>query len=419
MKPDLQIQRWPVDRLIPYARNPRTHTEEQVAQIAASIAEFCFVNPVLVGADGVIIAGHARVMAARKLGLTEVPVIVLDHLSQAQRRALVIADNRLAQNAGWDEEMLRVELEALREDDFSLDLLGFEDAEIEALLAQPDEALTGDTDDDAVPEPPEAAVTVLGDVWLLGDHRLLCGDATVMTDVEKVLAGGLADMTWSDLPYNVNYGQTMKDKLRGKKRTILNDNLGNRFEPFLLSACTNILAVTKGAIYVCMSSSELHTLHQAFTEAGGHWSTFVIWAKHHLTLGRSDYQRQYEPILYGWREGSGHFWCGDRNQGDIWFVKRPMASRVHPTSKPVELVERAVRNSSKAGDVVLDPFAGSGSTLIACHKSNRRAALVEIDPRYCDVICRRFAAFAGEAPVLESSGRPFGEVAGERLGVAA
>lgn len=209
MKPDLHIERWPLDRLIPYAKNPRTHTEEQVAQIAASIAEFGFVNPVLVGADGVIIAGHARVMAARKLGMAEAPVIVLDHLSEAQRRALVIADNKLAQNAGWDEEMLRVELEALREDDFNLDLLGFDDAEIEALLADPDEATAGNTEDDAVPETPGTAVTVPGDVWLLGDHRLVCGDSTQMEAVQKVLAGGLADMIFTDPPYNVNYGATI------------------------------------------------------------------------------------------------------------------------------------------------------------------------------------------------------------------
>jgi DNA modification methylase len=419
VKPDLQIQRWPVDRLIPYALNPRTHTEEQVAQIAASIAEFGFVNPVLVGADGVIIAGHARVMAARKLGLGEVPVIVLDHLSQAQRRALVIADNRLAENAGWDEEMLRVELEALREDDFHLDLLGFEDAEIEALLAQPDEAFTGDTDDDAVPEAPEAAVTIPGDVWLLGDHRLLCGDATQIEAVEKVLAGGLADMVFSDPPYNVNYGATMKDKLRGKKRKIANDDLGNGFERFLRDACTNILAVTKGAIYICMSSSELHTLYRAFTESGGHWSTFLIWAKNTFTMGRSDYQRQYEPILYGWKEGADHYWCGARDQGDVWFVKKPIKNELHPTQKPVELIERAIRNSSQARDVVLDPFAGSGSTLVACEKTGRQARLIELEPKYCDVIIRRFEEFSGKRAVLESDGRGFDEIALERGAVAA
>ena len=419
MKTNLQIEHWLLERLIPYARNPRTHTEEQVAQIAASIAEFGFVNPVLVGADGVIIAGHARVMAARKLGLTEAPVIVLDHLTPTQRRALVIADNRLAQNAGWDEEMLRVELEALREDDFHLDLLGFEDAEIEALLAQPETESAGFTEEDAVSETPEAAVTVPGDLWILGDHRLLCGDATVMTDVDKVLAGGLADMTWSDLPYNVNYGQTMKDKLRGKKRTILNDNLGSRFEPFLVSACTNILAVTKGAIYICMSSSELHTLYRAFTESGGHWSTFLIWAKNTFTMGRSDYQRQYEPILYGWKEATAHYWCGARDQGDVWFVKKPIKNELHPTQKPVELIERAIRNSSKSRDTVLDPFAGSGSTLIACEKTGRQARLIELEPKYCDVIIRRFEEFSGKHAVLESDGRGFDEVALERRTVAA
>jgi DNA modification methylase len=419
VKPDLQIQRWPLDRLIPYARNPRTHSEEQVAQIAASITEFGFVNPVLVGADGVIIAGHARVMAARKLGLGEVPVIVLDHLSQAQRRALVIADNRLAENAGWDEEMLRVELEALREDDFHLDLLGFEDAEIEALLAESDDAITGNTDDDAVPETLETAVTVPGDVWVLGEHRLFCGDATVMTDVEKLLAGSLADMVWTDPPYGVNYGATMKDKLRKKHRRIANDNLGPAFEPFLRDACTNILAVTKGAIYICMSSSELHTLYRAFTESGGHWSTFLIWAKNTFTMGRSDYQRQYEPILYGWKEGTDHYWCGARDQGDVWFVKKPIKNELHPTQKPVELIERAIRNSSQARDVVLDPFAGSGSTLVACEKTGRQARLIELEPKYCDVIIRRFEEFSGKRAVLESDGRGFDEIALERGAVAA
>jgi len=419
VKPDLQIQRWPVDRLIPYARNPRTHTEEQVAQIAASIAEFGFVNPVLVGADRVIIAGHARVMAARKLEMGEVPVIVLDHLSEAQRRALVIADNRLAQNAGWDEEMLRVELEALREDDFHLDLLGFEDAEIEALLAESDDAITGNTDDDAVPEAPEAAVTIPGDVWLLGDHRLLCGDATQIEAVERVLAGGLADMVWTDPPYGVNYGATMKDKLRKKHRRIANDNLGPAFDPFLRDACTNILAVTKGAIYICMSSSELHTLYRACTESGGHWSTFLIWAKNTFTMGRSDYQRQYEPILYGWKEGTDHYWCGARDQGDVWFVKKPIKNELHPTQKPVELIERAIRNSSQARDVVLDPFAGSGSTLVACEKTGRQARLIELEPKYCDVIIRRFEEFSGKRAVLESDGRGFDEIALERGAVAA
>jgi DNA modification methylase len=416
---DLQVVRWPVERLLPYARNARTHSDEQVAQIAASIAEFGWTNPILAGGDGVVIAGHARLLAARKLGIPEVPVIILDHLSQSQRRALVIADNRLALNAGWDEEMLRVELDALREDDFNLDLLGFGDDELEALLSEPDSEVTGNADDDAVPEPPETAVTVLGDVWMLADHRLLCGDATNLEAVQKVLAGGLADMVFTDPPYNVNYGATMKDKLRGKKRKIANDNLGDGFEQFLRDVCANLLTVTKGAIYVCMSSSELHTLHRAFTESGGHWSTFVIWAKNTFTMGRSDYQRQYEPILYGWKEGTDHFWCGARDQGDVWLVKKPVANDLHPTMKPVELVERAVRNSSKSRDTVLDPFGGSGSTLIACEKAGRHARLIELEPKYCDVIIRRFQEFAGKPATLESDGRAFAEVAAERLGVAA
>jgi len=416
---NLQVVTWPVERLIPYARNARTHSDEQVAQVAASIAEFGFVNPILVGPDGVIIAGHARLLAARKLRMTEVPVLVLGHLTETQRRALVLADNRLALDAGWDEEMLKVELESLREDGFDLDIVGFTDEEIEDLLRDPEQVVEGNTDEDTAPELPETAVTVQGDLWVLGEHRVLCGDSTQIEAVEKVLAGGLADMVFTDPPYNVNYGATMKDKLRGKKRKIVNDNLGDGFEQFLRDACVNMLAVTKGAIYICMSSSELHTLHRAFTEAGGHWSTFVIWAKNTFTMGRSDYQRQYEPILYGWKEGTDHFWCGARDQGDVWFIKKPAANDLHPTMKPVELVDRALRNSTKSRDTVLDPFGGSGTTLIACERAGRQARLIEMEPKYCDVIIRRWEEYSGKQAVLESDGRPFKDLAVERLHLAA
>ncbi|MCL4395455.1 MAG: site-specific DNA-methyltransferase, partial [Chloroflexi bacterium] len=415
---ELQVATWPVEKLIPYARNARTHSAEQVAQVAASIAEFGWTNPILTGADGIVIAGHARLLAARKLGMTEVPVIVLDHLTESQRRALVLADNRLALNAGWDEEMLRVEMAALDEAGFNLELVGFTDDEIEGLLRDPEEVHAGNTDDDAAPEAPETAVTVPGDVWILGAHRLLCGDATQMADVEKVLAGGLADMVFCDPPYNVNYGATMKDKLRGKKRKIANDDLGQVASQSPLAACANILAVTKGAVYICMSSSELHTLQKAFREAGGHWSTFVIWAKNTFTMGRSDYQRQYEPILYGWKEGTDHFWCGARDQGDVWFVKKPVANDLHPTMKPVELVERAVGNSSKGRDTVLDPFGGSGSTLIACEKAGRQARLIELEPKYCDVIICRWQEFIGKEATLDGDGRSFAAIAAERNPVA-
>ena len=409
----LQVQVWSIDRLLPYIRNARTHTDQQVAQVAASIREFGWTNPILVAADGTIIAGHARLAAARKLKMTEVPVIVLDHLTEAQRRALVLADNRLALDAGGDEEMLRVELASLQEDGFDLDIVGFTDEELEDLLRDPEETRDGLTDEDAVPDENETAITVPGDVWVLGDHRLLCGDATSMDAIQTVLAGGLADMVFTDPPYNVDYvGKT------AKKLTIGNDALGGKFYDFLREACTNVLAVTKGAIYICMSSSELHTLFRAFTDAGGHWSTFVIWAKHHFTLGRSDYQRMYEPILYGWRDGTDHFWCGARDQGDVWFIKRPMANLEHPTMKPVELVERALRNSSKTQDTILDVFGGSGTTLIACEKSRRQARLIELEPRYCDVIIRRWQEYTGEKALLDGGGT-FDDVAAGRLKTAA
>jgi DNA modification methylase len=409
----LQVQVWSIDRLLPYIRNARTHTDQQVAQVAASIREFGWTNPILVAADGTIIAGHARLAAARKLKMTEVPVIVLDHLTEAQRRALVLADNRLALDAGWDEEMLRVELASLQEDGFDLDIVGFTDEELEDLLRDPEETRDGLTGEDSVPDEQETAITVPGDVWVLGDHRLLCGDATSINAIQTVLAGGLADMVFTDPPYNVDYvGKT------AKKLKIGNDALGGKFYDFLREACTNVLAVTKGAIYICMSSSELHTLFRAFTDAGGHWSTFVIWAKHHFTLGRSDYQRMYEPILYGWRDGTDHFWCGARDQGDVWFIKRPMANLEHPTMKPVELVERALRNSSKTRDTILDVFGGSGTTLIACEKSRRQARLIELEPRYCDVIVRRWQEYTGEKALLDGGGT-FEDVAAGRLKNAA
>ena len=402
-----------------YARNARTHSEEQVAQIAGSIAEFGFVNPILVGEDEVIIAGHGRLLAAQKLGMADVPVIRLDHLSETQRRALVIADNKIAENAAWDGDMLRLELEELRAEDFDLDITGFDLDEIDRLLQGSDSETAGLTDDDEVPEAPEDAITKPGDLWVLGEHRLLCGDATVLADVEKVLDGGLADLCFTDPPYNVDYGNKAKDKMSGTDRRILNDNLGDGFETFLYDTCVNILTVTKGGVYMCMSSSELHTLQAAFKAAGGHWSTFVIWAKNTFTLGRADYQRQYEPILYGWREGTDHFWCGARDQGDVWFVDKPRKNDLHPTMKPVALVERAIRNSSKSRDIVLDPFGGSGTTLIACEKTGRSARLIELDPKYLDVVVSRWQEFTGNEVTLEGDGRTFAEITTDQHAITA
>jgi DNA modification methylase len=409
---DLQIAWRSLGELIPYARNPRTHSDAQVAQIAASIREFGWTNPVLVdGANG-IIAGHGRVLAARKLCLEQVPVIELAHMSEAQKRAYLIADNQLALNAGWDEALLRLELADLSELGFDLGLIGFDEGELERLLSG--EGKVGLTEDDEAPALPKQATTRRGDLWVLGEHRLLCGDATVLADIERMLGGQLADMTWTDPPYNVDYANSPKDKLRGKHRPILNDNLGSGFEAFLSDACVNVLSVTKGACYICMSSSELHSLQRAFAAAGGKWSTFVIWAKNTFTLGRADYQRQYEPILYGWKERHDHYWCGARDQGDVWFFDKPMCNDLHPTMKPVALVERAIRNSSKSRDIVLDPFGGSGSTLIACEKAGRQARLVELDPRYCDVIIQRWQNFSGEQAMLKGDGLTFEEIAAQR-----
>jgi hypothetical protein len=284
-----RIELWPIDHLRPYERNPRTHSEAQVDQIAASMVEFGWTNPILIDESAGILAGHGRLFAARTLGLAEVPVIRFEHLSEAQKRAYLIADNQLALQAGWDDALLAEELAWLREERFDLDLVGFDASELERLLALADGDTAPDDAEDEVPEPPEDAVSKPGDLWVLGNHRVLCGDATALADVERVLGGQLADMVFCDPPYGVNYASSPKDRLRGKHRPILNDNLGAGFEAFLYDACVNILQVTKGAVYVCMSSSELDTLQRAFRAAGGRWSTFVIWAKNTFTLGRADY----------------------------------------------------------------------------------------------------------------------------------
>jgi len=414
---ELQVRLCPVDQLVPYRKNARTHSDEQIAQIAASIQEFGWTNPILIGADYIVIAGHGRLAAAKKLCLIEVPVIVLGHLTEAQRRALVIADNQLALNAGWHEEMLRVELRALQAEDFDLDLVGFGELELAELLAN-DGDYAGHTDEDAVPETPEIVASTPGDLWLLGDHRIYCGDATQLEAIQNVMDGRLADMVFCDPPYGVAYGSSARTRREREKKRITNDDLGDAaFGEFLRKASTN-LSVSKGAVYICMSSSELHTLQKAFTVAGGHWSTFVIWAKNRFTLGRSDYQRQYEPILYGWREGTDHFWCGARDQGDVWFVNKPQANVLHPTQKPVELVERAIRNSSKSRDTVLDPFGGSGTTLIACEKHGRQARLLELEPKYVDVVVRRWEQYTERKATLADDGREFEQVAEDRAVVA-
>ena len=409
---NLQLQYRPVDVLIPYCRNARTHSDAQVAQIAASIVEFGWTNPVLVDVDNGVVAGHGRLLAARKLGLANVPVIELAHLSPTQKRAYILADNRIAENAGWDDELLRIELAELQESDFDLALTGFDADELLDILAGEETTTEGQNDEDAAPEVPETPVSQPGDVWICGKHRVLCGDATVEESYRMLLGDERAAMIFQDPPYNVDYANTPKDKLRGTHRPILNDNLGDGFHDFLLAALKPALARCDGAIYIAMSSSELDTLQSAFRAAGGKWSTFIIWAKNTFTLGRSDYQRQYEPILYGWPEGARRHWCGDRDQGDVWQIKKPAKNDLHPTQKPIEVPERAIRNSSRPGDIVLDCFGGSGSTLIAAEKSGRQARLIELDPKYADVIVLRWQEWSGKQATREADGVKFDDRVG-------
>ena len=395
----LKLEYRSIDLLIPYARNAKQHSENQIAQIAASIREFGWGAPILVDSRNNVVAGHGRLLAARQLGLSEVPVVPLDHLTDIQRRALILADNKIGENASWETELLALELAELKDSGVDLSITGFSQEEWAQLLAGEEPNNDGATDDDAIPAVEEVAISREGDVWQLGSHRLLCGDATDPVSYTRLMGESVADMVFTDPPYNVNYANSAKDKMRGKDRAILNDNLGAGFRDFLLSALKPLIAHCRGGIYIAMSSSELDTLQSAFREAGGHWSTFIIWAKHTFTLGRADYQRQYEPILYGWPQGAERHWCGDRDQSDVWNIKKPQKNDLHPTMKPVELVERAIRNSSRPGNVILDPFGGSGTTLIAAEKSGRSARVMELDPKYVDVIVRRWQAWSGQQAV--------------------
>lgn len=408
------IERVDVSALTAFTGNPRNHSDKQVDQIAASIREFGWTNPILVDADGTIIAGHGRLAAATRLGLTEVPIIRLGHLSDAQRKALVIADNQLALNAGWDDTALSNLIRELDAEEFNLDVLGFLSEDLDRYLAGFAENAAAEEDEGELPEVPVIPTSRPGDLWILGEHRLLCGDATVVTDVERLMGGQLADMSFCDAPYNVDYANAAKNKTIAKDRRILNDALGKEFYQFLYDTCVNLLMVTKGACYMSMSSSELDTLQRAFKDAGGKWSTFIIWAKNTFTLGRADYQRQYEPILYGWKDGGEHYWCGARDQGDVWFIDKPRVNDLHPTMKPIELVERAIRNSSKSRDIVLDLFGGSGTTLVAAERTGRSARLMELDPKYADVIIERWQNMTGGVAVLDGEDRTYDDLKSSR-----
>jgi DNA modification methylase len=405
-----KVERRPISELIPYARNSRTHSDTQVAQIAASIREWGWTMPILVDEDGNVIAGHGRIMAAQKLGIADVPCMTATGWSEAKRRAYVIADNKLALNAGWDDEMLRVEFGELRDLDFDLSLTGFDDSEIDALF--PTEATQGLTDEDAVPEVPAVPVTVEGDVWLLGRHRLMCGDSTSIDAVERLCEGQLVDMWLTDPPYNVAYEGGTKEKL-----TIKNDSMGDdQFRQFLRDAYVAADAVMKaGAVfYIWHADLEGYNFRGAAKDAGWTVRQCLIWKKSSLVLGRQDYQWIHEPCLYGWKDGAAHLWAADRKQTTILQFDKPSRNGEHPTMKPVELFEYQVLNNTKGSDLVLDSFAGSGTTAIACEKHGRNARLMELDPKYSDVIIKRWQDFTGQQATLEATGQTYDELKAER-----
>ncbi|MGO9011862.1 MAG: site-specific DNA-methyltransferase [Bryobacteraceae bacterium] len=407
---NIQVERWPIKRLIPRVTNPRTHTPEQIGQIAASIREWGWTNPILVGSDGDVIAGHARLLAARQLGMAAVPVIQLGHLSEAQCRALVIADNQLAINAGWSEEMLRVELQALQEASFDLNLVGFDEEELARLL-EAEGAGAGLTDEDDVPEVSDKPISKAGDLWNLGPHVLLVGDATSEADVARLMNGAAADLIFTDPPYNVDYQGYTEDRL-----TIQGDSMSaQQFSEFLATTFGSYRRIVKhsASLYVCHPSSWQREFQNALEAAGFEVRCQIIWAKNTFAWGFGRYKFRHEPIFYCHVAGQSDAWYGNKSQSTLWEENKPAANRLHPTMKPVELVERALLNSSKKGDVVVDLFGGSGSTLIACERRGRAARLMELDPRYADVICRRYQEYTGKKAVLDGAGT-FDEVVLER-----
>ena len=391
----MQIKEVAVNKLIPYAKNSRTHSVEQVAQIAASIKEFGFRNPILVD-NLTLIAGHGRLLAAQKLGLDKVPTIDCSDMTDSQKKAYIIADNKLALNAGWDTAMLTIEMQELQEEGFDLELLGFDDKELNALLEP--EVVQGLTDEDAVPEVPKEATTKLGDIYILGKHRLMCGDSTSITDMEKLVNGQPVDMCLTDPPYNVAYEGGTKEKL-----TIQNDSMEDgQFRQFLRDAFVAANTVMKaGAVfYIWHADSEGYNFRGACHDTGWKVRQCLIWKKSSLVMGRQDYHWIHEPCLYGWKEGASHLWSADRKQTTILEFNKPTRNGEHPTMKPVELFEYQMLNNTKGGDIILDSFGGSGTTMIAAEKHGRYARIMELDPKYCDVIVKRWEDFTGEKATL-------------------
>ena len=405
----LTFETWPIERCIEYARNPRKN-DHAVDKVAAAIREFGFRVPICAKSDGTVVDGHLRLKAAKKLGLTEVPVVLADDMSEAQIKAFRLSVNKVAELAQWDTELLALEFGELEDMGFDLSLTGFEADEIGALF--PEETKEGLTDDDAVPEAPAVPVTREGDVWVLGGGRLMCGDSTSIEHMERLCEGQLVDMWLTDPPYNVAYEGGTKEKL-----TIQNDSMSNdAFRQFLRDAYSAADAVMKkGAVfYIWHADSEGYNFRGAASDVGWPVRQCLIWKKSSLVMGRQDYHWMHEPCLYGWKEGASHLWASDRKQTTILEFAKPSRNGEHPTMKPVELFEYQMLNNTKGSDLVLDSFAGSGTTIIACEKHGRKARLMELDPRYCDVIVKRWQDWTGKEATLEATGQTFAELSAER-----
>ena len=405
-KTSLSVSYIDTKKLIPYVNNARVHDDYQINQIAASISEFGFNNPILTDGKNGVVAGHGRLAAAMKLGLREVPVIELSHLSESQKKAYILADNRISENARWDQSLLKIEIKDLESQGVNLDLLGFSDEEMEELLLGNDAGGGKEGEDIEIPEPPVQPVTKPGDIWTLGKHRLMCGDACSYGDMVRLCGEEQTIALYlTDPPYNVAYEGKTKDRL-----TISNDEMeSDDFRKFLTDAFTNADTVLMqgGVIYICLADTEQYNFRGACIDAGWKIRQTLIWNKNALVLGRQDYQWKHEPILYGWKDGAAHAWFSDRSQTTVIDWDRPNANREHPTMKPVGLFRYLMENSSKAGDVVLDSFGGSGTTLIAAEECGRIARVMEMDPKYCDVIIRRWQQMTGLDAILESTQETF------------
>lgn len=388
MEKEMQYYLADVSELIPYVRNARTHSEAQVAQIAASIREFGFLSPILVAEDNTILAGHGRLAAALKLGLKKVPCVKENHLTETQKRAYIIADNKLSLNAGWDSELLAVELSELEGADFNLDLLGFDEAELSGIFDADKDV--SDDDFDVEKELEEPCFSKTGDVWTLGRHRIICGDATKLETYKTLLENTKVNLVVTDPPYNVNY--------EGAAGKIKNDNMENdKFYQFLFNSFVNMeqAMADDASIYVFHADTEGLNFRKAFQDAGFYLSGCCIWKKPSLVLGRSPYQWQHEPCLYGWKKKGKHKWYAGRKETSVWEFEKPKKNADHPTMKPIALLAYPIKNSSMTNSLVLDPFAGSGSTLIACEQTGRVCYAIELDEKYCDVIVKRYIEQVG------------------------